>query len=56
MLRKTKIKQPTNSIFHTGSLVSNPTMVANAFNDFFTTTVDKIANLLHPTQSPTPEA
>jgi hypothetical protein len=48
VLKKTKAKQPINSVFCNGSLLTDPKLIANAFNEFFTTIADKIANLINP--------
>jgi hypothetical protein len=45
---KSKIKQLINSIFNDNVLISDPTLIANICNKFFTTIADDIADLINP--------
>ncbi len=49
VLRKSNSKQPINSLFHKGKLLTDPTLIANAFNHYFTTIADEIAKQINPT-------
>jgi hypothetical protein len=51
VLRKNNSKQPINSLFHKGKLLTDPTQIANAFNHYFTTIADEIAKQINPTMS-----
>jgi hypothetical protein len=52
VLKKPKNKQQISSINSNGELITDPTLIANTFNNFFTTIADEIANLINPVPSP----
>jgi hypothetical protein len=52
VLKKSQNKQPITSIFHNNTLISDPKIMAETFNRFFTTIADEIASLINPTMTP----
>jgi hypothetical protein len=53
VLHKSKNKQQISSVVSNGSMISDPTLIANTFNEFFTTIADEIASLINPVQNHT---
>jgi hypothetical protein len=52
-IRKSKIKKSQiSSINVNGTLVNDPKVIANCFNEFFTTIANTIADDIHPTVRP----
>jgi hypothetical protein len=51
VLRKSKNKQKISSINNNGYLITDPTIIANNFNTFFTTIADEIAGLINPARN-----
>jgi hypothetical protein len=49
VLKKNQTKQPITSIFHNNTLITDPKLIAETFNKFFTTIADEIATLINPT-------
>jgi hypothetical protein len=51
VLRKSNSKQPVSSLYHNGLLMTDPTLIANTFNQYFTTIADDIAKQINPTKT-----
>ena len=58
LIRSAINKKPKNKsenipgIFYENSLINQPSKIAKAFNDFFSTAPEKIVNLINPTDNP----